>query len=80
MSAPPRRPHSVRPGPLVKAALCSLVALVLTCAAFLWTPAGQWLDGLLLPRAERGGGYEHRRTRSATPVPVRQGTAPRGRH
>ncbi|WP_405098134.1 phosphatase PAP2 family protein [Micromonospora sp. NBC_01412] len=56
--APSRRPHSVHPGPLVEAALGSLLALALSCAVFLWTPAGQWLDGLLLPRAERGGGYE----------------------
>ncbi|MEU9509362.1 phosphatase PAP2 family protein [Micromonospora sp. NPDC048170] len=56
--APSRRADPVRPGPLVKAALGSLLALALSCAVFLWTPAGQWLDGLLLPRAERGGGYE----------------------
>ncbi|WP_165878093.1 phosphatase PAP2 family protein [Micromonospora sp. MW-13] len=56
--APSRRPHSVHPGLLVEAALGSLLALALSCVVFLWTPAGQWLDGLLLPRAERGGGYE----------------------
>ncbi|MGK5739193.1 phosphatase PAP2 family protein [Micromonospora sp. URMC 103] len=48
------------PGQLLAAALGSLLALGLTCGAFLWTRTGQWLDGLLLPRAERGGSYEQR--------------------
>ncbi|MEV4123250.1 phosphatase PAP2 family protein [Micromonospora sp. NPDC049645] len=43
---------------LFAAALCGLVALVLTAAVFVRTYPGQWLDGVLLPRAERGGGYE----------------------
>ncbi|GAB4106654.1 hypothetical protein GCM10028790_56730 [Micromonospora taraxaci] len=43
---------------LLAAALCCLVALALTAAVFVRTYPGQWLDGLLLPRAERGGGYE----------------------
>ncbi|MDG4781903.1 phosphatase PAP2 family protein [Micromonospora sp. WMMD961] len=43
---------------LLVAALCCLVALALTAAVFVRTYPGQWLDGLLLPRAERGGGYE----------------------
>ncbi|MFI6781585.1 phosphatase PAP2 family protein [Micromonospora sp. NPDC050276] len=43
---------------LLAAALCGLVALALTGAAFVRTDSGQWLDGVLLPRAERGGGYE----------------------
>ncbi|SFB43375.1 PAP2 superfamily protein [Amycolatopsis marina] len=30
---------------------------MLTCVVFVWTRAGQRLDGELLPRAERGGGY-----------------------
>ncbi|MGW0216917.1 phosphatase PAP2 family protein [Micromonospora chokoriensis] len=43
---------------LLAAALCCLVALALTAVVFVRTYPGQWLDGLLLPRAERGGGYE----------------------
>ncbi|MFE9188162.1 phosphatase PAP2 family protein [Micromonospora sp. NPDC007208] len=43
---------------LLAAALCGLFALVLTAAVFVRTDFGQWLDGVLLPRAERGGGYE----------------------
>jgi membrane-associated phospholipid phosphatase len=55
----PRDSGTAHPGPrLLVAALGYLVALVLTCWVFLWTRAGQWLDGVLLPRAERGGGYE----------------------
>lgn len=34
-----------------------LAALALTCGVFVWTRGGQRLDGELLPRAERGGGY-----------------------
>ncbi|WP_444947364.1 phosphatase PAP2 family protein [Micromonospora ureilytica] len=43
---------------LLAAALCGLFALTLTAAVFVRTYPGQWLDGVLLPRAERGGGYE----------------------
>ncbi|MGI5520386.1 phosphatase PAP2 family protein [Micromonospora sp. CA-259024] len=43
---------------LLGAALCCLLALALTATVFVRTYPGQWLDGLLLPRAERGGGYE----------------------
>ncbi|MET8359247.1 phosphatase PAP2 family protein [Micromonospora sp. NPDC005171] len=43
---------------LLAAALCGLVALALTAAVFVRTYPGQWLDGVLVPRAERGGGYE----------------------
>ncbi|WP_433260781.1 phosphatase PAP2 family protein [Micromonospora vinacea] len=43
---------------LLAAALCGLFALGLTGAVFVRTDSGQWLDGMLLPRAERGGGYE----------------------
>ncbi|MEU5909472.1 phosphatase PAP2 family protein [Micromonospora sp. NPDC047527] len=43
---------------LLGAAVCFLVALGLTGVLFVWTYPGQWVDGLLLPRAERGGGYE----------------------
>ena len=43
---------------LFVAALSGLVALTLTAAVFVRTYPGQWLDGVLLPRAERGGGYE----------------------
>ncbi|MEU8110793.1 phosphatase PAP2 family protein [Micromonospora sp. NPDC048947] len=43
---------------LLAAALCGLVALTVTAAVFVRTYPGQWLDGVLLPRAERGGGYE----------------------
>ncbi|WFE99788.1 phosphatase PAP2 family protein [Micromonospora sp. WMMD964] len=43
---------------LLAAALGGLLALALTAAVFVRTYPGQWLDGLLLPRAERGGGYE----------------------
>ncbi|MCG5437627.1 phosphatase PAP2 family protein [Micromonospora foliorum] len=43
---------------LLAVALCGLFALVLTAAVFVRTYPGQWLDGVLLPRAERGGGYE----------------------
>ncbi|MET8231809.1 phosphatase PAP2 family protein [Micromonospora sp. NPDC005298] len=42
---------------LLGAAVCALFGLVLTGAFFVRTYPGQWLDGLLLPRAERGGGY-----------------------
>ncbi|MEU1588246.1 phosphatase PAP2 family protein [Micromonospora sp. NPDC005710] len=55
-------PHAraaVPPGRrLLAAALCGLFFLALTGAVFVRTTAGQWWDGLLLPRAERGGGYE----------------------
>ncbi|MFI6762194.1 phosphatase PAP2 family protein [Micromonospora sp. NPDC050417] len=40
------------------AALACLIAFALTCRVFLGTPRGQEFDGLLLPRAEQGGGYE----------------------
>ncbi|MEU7589276.1 phosphatase PAP2 family protein [Micromonospora sp. NPDC049230] len=64
-------PHPARPLPharaavplglrLLAASLCGLLALTLTAAVFVRTYPGQWLDGLLLPRAERGGGYEQR--------------------
>ncbi|MEU5780849.1 phosphatase PAP2 family protein [Micromonospora lupini] len=43
---------------LLGAAFCFLLALGLTGVLFVWTDQGQWIDGLLLPRAERGGGYE----------------------
>ncbi|WCN79147.1 phosphatase PAP2 family protein [Micromonospora sp. LH3U1] len=43
---------------LLAAALCCLLALALTAIVFVRTYPGQWLDGMLLPRAERGGGYE----------------------
>ncbi|WP_405431933.1 phosphatase PAP2 family protein [Micromonospora sp. NBC_00617] len=43
---------------LLAAAVCFLLALGLTGLLFVWTDRGQWVDGLLLPRAERGGGYE----------------------
>ncbi|MFG1914722.1 phosphatase PAP2 family protein [Micromonospora sp. NPDC048898] len=64
-------PHPARPLPharavvplslrLLAASLCGLLALTLTAVVFVWTYPGQWLDGALLPRAERGGGYEQR--------------------
>ncbi|MEV4822328.1 phosphatase PAP2 family protein [Micromonospora sp. NPDC049274] len=43
---------------LLGAAVGFLVALGLTGVLFVWTGPGQWIDGLLLPRAESGGGYE----------------------
>ncbi len=43
---------------LLAAALCALLALTLTAAIFVRTYPGQWLDGVLLPPAQRGGGYE----------------------
>ncbi|MGC4812659.1 phosphatase PAP2 family protein [Micromonospora sp. DT228] len=43
---------------LFAASLCGLLALTLTAAVFVRTYPGQWWDGALLPRAERGGGYE----------------------
>ncbi|MFI6271497.1 phosphatase PAP2 family protein [Micromonospora zamorensis] len=43
---------------LLAVALCCLLALSLTATVFVRTYPGQWLDGVLLPRAERGGGYE----------------------
>ncbi|MEV1072179.1 phosphatase PAP2 family protein [Micromonospora parva] len=43
---------------LLTAALCGLLALTLTAAVFVRTYAGQWLDGVLLPPAQSGGGYE----------------------
>ncbi|MEH1168240.1 phosphatase PAP2 family protein [Micromonospora sp. CPCC 205539] len=70
LSRPAPDPRPARPLPRVRAeaahlgwrllaaALCHLLALGLTGVVFLSTPAGQWLDGLLLPRAERGGGYQ----------------------
>ncbi|MEW2144288.1 phosphatase PAP2 family protein [Micromonospora vinacea] len=55
-------PHARAAAPLglrlLAAALCGLFALALTGAVFVRTDSGQWLDGVLLPRAERGGGYE----------------------
>ncbi|MEW1590289.1 phosphatase PAP2 family protein [Micromonospora vinacea] len=55
-------PHTRAAAPLglrlLAAALCGLFALALTGAVFVRTDSGQWLDGVLLPRAERGGGYE----------------------
>jgi membrane-associated phospholipid phosphatase len=45
-------------GRLLRAALGYLLAFALTAVGFVWTAAGQRLDGGLLPRAERGGGYE----------------------
>ncbi|MHA4947175.1 phosphatase PAP2 family protein [Micromonospora sp. SD19] len=45
---------------LLAAALCGLLALTLTAAVFVRTYPGQWLDGVLLPPAESGGGYEQR--------------------
>ncbi|MFC6016241.1 phosphatase PAP2 family protein [Plantactinospora solaniradicis] len=45
-------------GRLLRAALGYLLAFALTALGFVWTAAGQRLDGGLLPRAERGGGYE----------------------
>ncbi|MEU8010119.1 phosphatase PAP2 family protein [Micromonospora parva] len=43
---------------LLAAALCALLALTLTAAVFVRSHPGQWLDGVLLPPAQRGGGYE----------------------
>ncbi|MET8045784.1 phosphatase PAP2 family protein [Micromonospora sp. NPDC005215] len=43
---------------LLAVSLCSLLALTVTAAVFVRTYPGQLLDGVLLPRAERGGGYE----------------------
>ncbi|MET8529963.1 phosphatase PAP2 family protein [Micromonospora sp. NPDC005172] len=51
----PAVPPAVR---LLAAAVCCLLALGLVGVVFVWTQPGQWIDGLLLPRAERGGGYE----------------------
>ncbi|MEV1330458.1 phosphatase PAP2 family protein [Micromonospora costi] len=48
------------PGRLLAAAGGALLALALTGGVFLWTRAGQGIDALLLPRTERGGGYEQR--------------------
>ncbi|MEW2380525.1 phosphatase PAP2 family protein [Micromonospora sp. NPDC047707] len=45
-------------GRLLRATLGYLLAFALTGVAFVWTAPGQRLDGGLLPRAERGGGYE----------------------
>ncbi|MFI7604372.1 phosphatase PAP2 family protein [Micromonospora sp. NPDC049366] len=59
-SLPPARDGAHPSLPLLGAAVCYLLALSVTCGVFLWTRAGQRLDGLLLPRAERGGGYEQR--------------------
>lgn len=59
--APPL-PHVRAAAPLGRlllgAAVGHLLALGLTYAVFVRTHPGQWLDGLLLPRADRGGGYE----------------------
>ncbi|MFG2049283.1 phosphatase PAP2 family protein [Micromonospora sp. NPDC048935] len=57
----PRARAAVPPGlRLLAASLCGLLALTATAAVFVRTYPGQWLDGALLPRAERGGGYEQR--------------------
>ncbi|MEU6206356.1 phosphatase PAP2 family protein [Micromonospora musae] len=64
---PPVRPVPVRgsvpagrapAARLFRAGLGFLLVFALTAVAFVWTAPGQWLDGGLLPRAERGGGYE----------------------
>ncbi|MET8311815.1 phosphatase PAP2 family protein [Micromonospora sp. NPDC005173] len=55
---PPVRAATPLGLPLLGAALGHLVVLGLICVVFVRTYPGQWLDGLLLPRAERGGGYE----------------------
>ncbi|MEV0212177.1 phosphatase PAP2 family protein [Micromonospora sp. ALFpr18c] len=47
---------------LLGAGVGALLALGLTGALFVRTYPGQWLDGLLLPRAERGGGYAQQST------------------
>jgi membrane-associated phospholipid phosphatase len=52
---------------LTLAAVVSLLALAVTCLVFVWTPAGQEFDTALLPRAERGGGYEQQ-TELLTPA------------
>lgn len=49
---------TIRREHLAMAAVVSLLALVATCLVFVWTPGGQQFDTDLLPRAERGGGYE----------------------
>ncbi|MEU4399590.1 phosphatase PAP2 family protein [Micromonospora orduensis] len=55
---PPAARAAVSSSPrLLGAAVCALLGLGLTGAFFVWTYPGQWLDGVLLPRAERGGGY-----------------------
>lgn len=55
-------PHAPAAAPLglrlLAVALCCVLALTLTATVFVRTHPGQWLDGVLLPRAERGGGYE----------------------
>ncbi|MGI5211442.1 phosphatase PAP2 family protein [Plantactinospora sp. CA-290183] len=56
----PPRTRRQTPRGLLGAALGFLIALALTCRVFVSTPGGQRLDGWLLPRAERGGGYEQR--------------------
>ncbi|MGV9213902.1 phosphatase PAP2 family protein [Micromonospora sp. RB23] len=56
--APARGRAAVPPAlRLLAAGVCSLLALGLVGVVFVWTQPGQWIDGLLLPRAERGGGY-----------------------
>jgi membrane-associated phospholipid phosphatase len=55
-----RRPapdDSVR---LAGAALGYLTLLGIACVTFVWTRGGQRLDGVFVPRAERGGGYQQR--------------------
>ncbi|WP_422770433.1 phosphatase PAP2 family protein [Plantactinospora sp. WMMC1484] len=55
----PPPPSPGRPvGRLLRAGLGGLLGFVLTAVGFVGTAAGQSLDGRLLPRAERGGGYE----------------------
>ncbi|RZQ62491.1 phosphatase PAP2 family protein [Amycolatopsis suaedae] len=46
--------------PELWAALGCVFGLALVCLVFVWTRTGQRIDGVLLPRAERGGGYEQR--------------------
>ncbi|WP_435205659.1 phosphatase PAP2 family protein [Micromonospora sp. bgisy143] len=57
-AVPPGPALAVQPAlRLLAAGVCCLLALGLVGLVFVWTQPGQWFDGLLLPRAERGGGY-----------------------
>ncbi|WP_165777657.1 phosphatase PAP2 family protein [Amycolatopsis antarctica] len=57
MTRPPDARTASRYG-LFGAALGFGAAAAVVCAVFVWTSAGQSVDRDLLPRAERGGGYE----------------------
>jgi len=55
-----RKPEADESVRLAGAALGYLTLLGVACVTFVWTRGGQRLDGVFVPRAERGGGYQQR--------------------